>query len=338
MKAGVVLSITAWRLCIVAALLPTANARAQAGEENPCVDRTVAVNVLTRGGLVGEGLNAANFRGKYRGKTVEIASATRHEGASRILILLDTSGSMVREGTKWQAGIAMVRNLTREAPAGTSFALLTFAARVEERVEFGLPPWALHEVIEKLAARDWEHYKGPPRRTALFDSIVAALDLLRPPRPGDAIFLVTDGGENASHSREDQVIRALLESGARLFVFLTLTSRERRGSFAEVEAPEKVLHLAQATGGACVPYPFSEWDGPAILNEVEAEMRANDPKAIPTMAGVLIREMSEFYSLQIKLPQPVDKVRNWKLEAVSPGSKKNPYVGAIYPHMLAPCQ
>ena len=39
----------------------------------------------------------------------------------------------------------------------------------------------------------------------------------RPTRPGDAMFLFTDGGENASMEKEPQLQRRILESGVRVF-------------------------------------------------------------------------------------------------------------------------
>ena len=63
-------------------------------QQDPCLNRTVAVNVLSEDVHVVEGLSAQNFRGKVHGHRVEIVSVNRDSGPRRIVIVLDASGSM----------------------------------------------------------------------------------------------------------------------------------------------------------------------------------------------------------------------------------------------------
>lgn len=59
--------------------------------------RVIPVSVVGKDGKIVEGLTAANFRGKFRGKEVTIISANLPPKPLRIAILLDTSKSM-KEG------------------------------------------------------------------------------------------------------------------------------------------------------------------------------------------------------------------------------------------------
>src|SRR5207302_11329952 len=56
--------------------------------------------------------------------------------------------------------------------------------------------------------------------TALYDTILEALKSLEPTQPGDAIYVITDGGENASAEKLTQLEDSLESSGVRLFAFL----------------------------------------------------------------------------------------------------------------------
>jgi len=51
----------------------------------------------------------------------------------------------------------------------------------------------------------------------------------------------------------------------------------------------------------------------------------------------MAEEISQFYALQIKLPEAVGKPRDWNLEVVDPDGKKRPHPWVIYPHKLAAC-
>jgi len=335
-----VLNSVAWRLAIAAFLLLGTHAYAMAEQEDSCLNRTVPVNVFTREGLVGEGLTAADFRGKYRGKPVEIVSATRVAKGIRIVLLLDTSESMWGNASgSLQFGIEMIRNLVRSAPNGTSFALLTFASHVEDRVEFGRPPESLQKELDALATRNWGHYKGAGRRTALFDSLLAALDLLQPPRPGDVIFLASDGGENASQNHESRVVTGFLTSGTRLFLYLTASPPQlRMRTPVEAFAPSTIVNLTDVTGGESFPYPWSDALMPHPMSESQSATEAREQELLPSLARSVMREIFGFYSLQIKLPKRVDKVREWNLEAVGPAGKRNLFTRVVYPRLLAPCQ
>src|SRR2546422_193408 len=65
----------------------------KAGEQ-PCSHRIILVSVTDDKGRFAEGLTAASFVGKCRGKPVRILGASRDVSSRRIVILLDTSGSM----------------------------------------------------------------------------------------------------------------------------------------------------------------------------------------------------------------------------------------------------
>jgi hypothetical protein len=285
-------------------------------EEDPCLDRTVAVNVQAEDQRSVTGLTASNFRGKIHGKPVQIVSVSYDTAPRRIVILLDASGSMA---DKWALELNLVYRVVSSAPNQTAFALLTFSNQVEDKYDFTQNPAVVEQELIKLKR------KTPHGKTALLDSLLAAVNLLRPANRGDAIFLVSDGGESASKSSERVVKDAILQSASRVFTFLMLDSILSRGrTLEEVDGPALVGILAQTTGGDLFTF-YTDRGG-------------TDPKRIPPAVRAMAQEISEFYSLQIKLPETLNKPRDWKLEVVDPESKKLPDLRVIYPHMLAACQ
>ena len=79
--------------CFAIVLVVTLSGSIQAQQDH-CLNRTIAVNVLSEDVHVVEGLSAKNFRGKVHGHPVEIVSVNRDSGPRRIVIVLDASGSM----------------------------------------------------------------------------------------------------------------------------------------------------------------------------------------------------------------------------------------------------
>ena len=289
---------------------------------DPCLNRTVAVSVATETGQPVKGLVAANFRAKFRGKTADVLSATYHTSPLRVVILLDASESM--KGIKSRLVYAALNNLVSWAPQQISFAILAFGEGVKDKVDFSTSQKEFVAKTEKLKGR---YLTEIGSKTATLDAIAEGISLLGQPQAGDSIFLISDGWENASKTREGDVTRMLLQSGTRLFAFLVVESLGTRARTPEEAAGALMFHgMSETTGGFTVDY--AEEDHTKLSDEVRSIVRE---------ISSMVRGISEFYSLQIKLPEPPDKTRDWKLEVVDTATNKNPHLLVIYPRKLAPC-
>jgi len=182
--------------------------------------RSVVVNVLDGHGDALRDLAKENFRLRLNGKPVEVFDARYSFAPRRIIILLDESGSMTEEGgsAKWRIAREAVDDLLTATPTDVPIAMLTFTSNVRDIFDF---------FNSRSVITNWLS-KGPgqqpklkyPVRTALFDAILAGLNFLSPVQPGDAVFVITDGGDNASQATLVQTKAALLYSGVRLFALL----------------------------------------------------------------------------------------------------------------------
>jgi VWA domain-containing protein len=304
-------------------LLVTFLAVGLVGQEPPCSTRTLLVNVLDQKGMPIQGVHADNFRGKYRGHPVDILSVTPEALPRRIVLLLDASGSM-QTGGQWDAEQILATDIVRQALPGSAFALMVFAREIRDKVGFAQGPAALANKLDSLAAE-------PPvipvghRATALYDTIVAALAELDPPRQGDVIYVISDGMDNRSASKPSTVERRLLASGVRLFVSLFVPTGVRVRPQPGDNGPDVLRDTVKRSGGM-----FSFFAGDFRVGRLSKRELATTLLAARLMYPVMERP----YRVEIKIPPGVDKPRDWNLEVMEGGKKRR--VQVLYPR-LAPC-
>ena len=188
-------------------------------------------------------LDQDNFLVGSKSSVLKIVGAEARHRAPRAILRIDLSGSMRTEGQL--GGIAaLARGFVDATPAQAPLAPVTFADRVKERLDFSPPKGVLRQ---RLLAISQEPPSTPGGRTALMDALTEATAMFGMPPSGDMIFLISDGGDNVSHTRVSSVKNLLLERGVRLYSFITFdqifpTEEVRIG-------PEALPNLSNDTGG-----------------------------------------------------------------------------------------
>jgi len=298
-----------------------------AAEDARCTTRTILATVIDRQRNVVGGLTPAHFRGKFRGKPVQILSVTPDKRHRRIVIVVDASRSMGGERGMWTLVTDLAADTFRLAPPNCSFALLVFSDTIKEWVGFNQSTTIL---AKKLATLQMEPNRAVGK-TALYDALTAALVELSPPHQGDTMYVITDGGDNASKTGRSELETALVTSGVRLFAFMPLTHFDllRSRALQEATGPSAMLDLAQVTGGNV----FSHTSPTTWFIPSEKERRQQMRFAL----GRLYNQMGRQDRLEIRLAAPVDKPRGWKLEIVDENGKPNRELEVLYPRKLMPC-
>jgi hypothetical protein len=191
----------------------------QALESQPSTRPIVANVVDTKGNAVRD-LTKQNFHVRVNGKPAVVLDARYSLAPRRIVVLLDMSGSMTGEKTngKWLIAREAVDDLLAETPGDVSIAMLTFSGKVRDVFDFSQGRTAIAEWMKEDPGQRPKRKDSP--RTALFDAISEGLKLLQPVQPGDSVYAITDGGDNASQVSAGKVRSALLQSRVRLFAFL----------------------------------------------------------------------------------------------------------------------
>ena len=307
-------------------LLPLLFATISVAQQDPCLTRTVPVNVMTSDGNLVWGLHASDFKAQLGRQPAEIVSVTADAGQHRAVIVLDASASMV---DKWGPSFAVAQSLPKWTPH-TAFALLTFSDQIRERVGFDKGNDA---VTTKLA--DLEKFT-PGGQTALLDALHQALALLTPLQLGDAIYVISDGEDNHSRLSASAVGNELRASRVRLFGFILKMVTSGRTP-QEPGGPGFLQQLTSESGGDSIVYGRGRVPS---ARGVDLPFFPKDRgRGIVTFAvRAFGQEISEFYRLEIKLPAPLEKPRSWKLEVSAPkGTKGRPFI-VIYPEQLMPCE
>ncbi len=308
-----------------------------AGQQAPCLNRTLAVAVTTQDYQPVKDLTAANFSARVGREPVKIKSASLATGA-RIVFVIDASGSMTSGDWKWKSGNAATEGLYQSAPPETSLALLTFAGKVENRVDFSQGTNAVAGKLRQLEGKDWNRSPQAMRGTALTDAILGALDLLGPRRLGDAIYLVSDGMENSGKVTRLRGGSRVLSSGVRVFAFVPVSNKGWQVLAPdELDGPEMLGQLSKDSGGDIVVCaPAGAFDIPHAWPLHKSVHQG--ASACLTAARMMNQEITEFYRLDLELPERLDKPTKWQLEATKLMGGKNVHLRVMYPHKLQPCQ
>lgn len=304
---------------VLACLLVAASAQAQ---ENPCLRRTVPVSITTEAGYPIQDLSKITLTGKFRGKPVKILSLEPNRQPPRIVIVLDASGSML-DNLTWPVARKLARYLVEVSSPEAQVALLVFADTVERELNF---EQGRAKVAAQLASLpDQKNYRRGGR-TALRDSILRGLDLLKEPQPGDAIYVISDGGDNGSRKSWQDVERALLAAQVRLFASVMLNLSTHRGTPEELAGPADIHDAARPSGG-----------NTRVVNSSQFDPNRVDEPGLKILAVRLYRQIAEVYWAEVELPEAVDKPRNWKIELNKEKDAKTRGLQLHYPQKLLPC-
>ena len=188
--------------------------------------------------------------------------------------------------------------------------------------------------LGKIATTDWlrANIRG---ETAWVDAIMEAHRWLGPVHSTDVICVVTDGIDNASKTKPQEVIKALLARDTRLFGFLIDVSPVAFDS-EEVWRPRTLEDLVGATGGSAPSLFYQISHSPGTVSP-EAKLTDQQRQFILSYARSAAQEISEFYKLNVKLPARLTKPEQWELEVVDSNGKKDEHMQLFYPHRLAAC-
>jgi Mg-chelatase subunit ChlD len=292
--------------------------------------RSLVVNVLDRDGNAVRDLTKDIFRAKVNGHPATVVEVRYSFAPRRIVVLLDMSGSMAggtEKNKKWQIAREAVEDLLLGTPADVKLALLTFSSHIHDVFDFSQSRSSMGAWLKDEPRRRAE-IKGT---TALYDAAIAATKLLKPARPGDAIYVITDGGDNSSHISEADTRKLLLQSEIRLFVFL-FAEHSPFGS-----GPYDVMQLARATGGfvfgvagrAPGALSLPSWD-------FEYEDDEHTRERIRLYTRALNIQVNGFYTLQLDTSLQPSKLRKVSVEIVDSRGQPRKDVAFTYSTLLPP--
>lgn len=204
-------------------------------------------------------------------------------------IVFDSSASMrFKIGLSRLAAAAFFRVANPE----DEFFLVDFANSARLAVPFTRDP----RRIEDRIARE-----RPGGRTALLDAVYLALsELKRSTHRRKALLVVTDGGDNSSRYTRHEVMRVLRESDALIYAIGIFAPAARRRSVEEVEGPDLLRAIADASGGRLVAV-HQTIELPYMAVKVGMEMRS---RYVLGYSPNPVRDDGRYHHVQVKLVAP----------------------------------
>ena len=291
-----------------------------------CLGRSTVITVVGRrdkdqASPIGS-LSSEDLRAKVGGKSVAIESVAPRSKPLRVSIVLDI-GSGQRKLT-WDATRLMIHNFPAHFLEGTEFSLVAFDDRVEQKASLQRGTHALDEFLDALLPS-----KTKESKTGLYEGLAAGIRTFGTPQLGDTVFLVTAWEDAGNSDEQKATVQWLSAAGIRLFGISFDSSRLPRvaptGTFVSLTSFTPIEAAARMSGGLWIR---SSASGPAL------DML---PKASASV-------MADFYTLGLKLEQPVDKAEEMRIELVKGGKislKPNLSLKDVvlsYPQALYPCR
>jgi hypothetical protein len=309
-------------------LIPVLSACSYAFADQPeCLDRVIPVSISDSNGVPAVSMSVANLQGSYRKKPVFVKTIQLEERPPRIILLVDTSGSM---GLRAEAAIDAAEGVMSHLPANVEVGLAFFAGNT---IPVELPTSDRTTLLLQLQAlrRSRSSYRG---RTAIRSALVASARMFGTPALGDSISLISDGGENQSKSSPSDVEMALGNSAIRVFALIFQSILGDPRGRDELTGGLYVQDVAESTGGTVVIIPSQTFPVSTSISFIDKNGKATQ------LALDLDRQLNRFlsfYRAEITLPERVKKPESWKLELAG-GSKSNSgKLELSYPRVLLPC-
>jgi Ca-activated chloride channel homolog len=212
-----------------------------------------------RAGFVG-GLPREAFVVREDGRPQPIQFFENEDTPATVGLVIDSSGSMLpRRDSVIAAGMAFAES---SHPDDELFTL-----NFNERVWPGLPPGQLfttdHQDLRR--ALDRSTARG---QTALFDAVAMGFRRLdQGHRTRKVLVVVSDGGDNSSTTRFDEVLDAALRQDVVIYAIGIYDRNDRDAK------PDLLRQLADATGGEAF-FPRAPGEVTAILERVARDIRS----------------------------------------------------------------
>ena len=316
-------SVIAFALCSVAQQSPA---------NKSCSPEPILVSVVDLHGRPQSSLETSNFEVRVDRKFTELRAVTYKVQPSRMVILLDTSGSMAgapggRE--KWEVARAAAEAAISVPSSKVPIALIAFSNTDYKTFPFSD---SRSDMLSWLDAINSTQRSGPHGKTALRDAIAAADRLLDPHQEGDVIYAITDGGENDSSTTATELQTVLLRNHVRLYTFLLA---DRTPIDEEWAGKQDFANLVTNTGG----FLFGEAsrDSYSWLNQPQYSFNDKIKDRIAGQTTMLIAQTAAFYRLELVHPDALKDGSNLSVHVIGQDRKKRSDLLVRYPTKFFSC-
>ena len=303
-----------------------------------CLERIIPVSVASSDGSAAPELTISSLEGTYDKRPLTVKAVNIAEKPPRVILLIDASGSM-----HWRANAIgdAAKRILESLPLQSAVGLVFFQSKI---IPVALPTSDRQSLLLQVEAlrNNRQSFKG---RTALRTAALAGLKMLGTPAPGDSLYLISDGGDNQSKTHEDEMEQKLEKSGVRLFALVLGGGNMARRASEEVAGQDLMKAATRNTGGTAVEAgitpPRIDVSGASVTQPSDMRVDFVNKDGTPTELGQAlqgqIRQIVNFYRVNVDLPQIVDKPKQLKLEVKGFSKSQERGLTLSYPNLVFPC-
>jgi uncharacterized protein (DUF58 family) len=300
-------------------------------QESGCEKRLLPVFVTEKdGSMVTTTLTPADFKLESRSGSMSVVALKHDERRHRVIIMLDVSASMrgLVGPPLWPVAMALARHASYAGGENSDLALVLFSDHVLETIGFSRGRAAIQQRLEEVAKDSAFPMPRKANDSRIYDILEKeALDLENP-TSADSLLVITDGADEGSTTKPDQVIDFLSSSMIRVFTILVDPIQGQQSSVG----PDAFVRIVNRSGGK-------------VFGPIDSANNAFRKTAKTAEAQkVLEEQLEQFYRgifandlLVIQAPSAIQKPEAVDLTLTDSARHKMKKVQIHFPHEIRPC-
>jgi hypothetical protein len=319
---------------LVVLILFNASARILLAQDQACHNRLLPAFVTDKNGNTLRNFSSSDFQFQSLGTPISIVSWAPDGRRHRVVILLDVSRSMrgISGSGFWNSVTAIAQHVAGIQSENAQFALVLFSDQVVETVGFSKGNDAVRRRVDDVST-DPTLAKLPDKGgTVIFDALKAGFHELEAPTSADSLLVITDGMDEGSKSKPDEILTLLSGPMVRVFSIMVVDPIFS-GSVRTLDEPSSgpFVDLVQKSGGRIF--------GPVDLKKAALTSSSNSESR-----RVLSEQLVQFYRgilqndlLTIRPSSDITKPEALRLSLSDSAQRQWKHTHVFYPHEIGPC-
>jgi hypothetical protein len=299
-------------------------------QESACEKRLLPVFVTEKDGSVATALTSADFKLESRSGSMSVVALKHDERRHRVIIMLDVSASMrgLVGPPLWPVAMALARHASYAGGENSDLALVLFSDDVLETIGFSRGRAAIQQRLEEVAKDPAFPMPRKAKDSRIYDILEKEVQDLEGPTSADSLLVVTDGADEGSTAKPDQVIDLLSSSMIRVFTILVDPIQGQPSSVG----PDAFVRIVERSGGKAF--------GPIDSENTAFRKTAKTADA----QKVLNERLAQFYRgifandlLVIQAPCAIQKPETVDLTLTDSVRHEMKQLQTHFPHEIGPC-
>ena len=295
-----------------------------------CERRQLPVFVTEKDGTVLTNLTSADFKLENRSASMSMVTLNHDERQHRVVIMLDVSGSMGGGvgSPLWHAVMALARHASNAGGENSDLALVLFSDRVLETVGFSQGKVAIQHRLAEIAQDRAFPEPAKANDSSIYDTLREAVLMLNDPTSADSLLVITDGLDEGSKTKPDEILNLVSSSMIRVFTILVDPIQGQPSSVG----PNGFVRIVQRSGGTVF--------GPIGSNNAafrKSAKRAEAQQLMEDQLGQFYRGIFANDVLVIETPSVILKPEAVDLILTDSARHEKKKVQIHFPHEIGPC-